>query len=639
MTKALFRTTVVSVLLVWCSAKCIAQQGQSVKPVKKLILPGESFLVEGRPAFILWPAKEKRQKPQPWIMYSPTLRGLPDRHEKWMHEQFLAAGVAVAGIDVGEAHGSPQGQKDFTALYRELTEKRGFKKRVCLLGRSRGGVWANSWATRNIDKVAGFAGIYPVFDLRSYPGIERAAPAYNLKPSELEATLDKHNPIARVHLLAKAKVPVFLIHGDVDRVVPLERNSGVVVERYQAEGASDAVKLIVAKGQGHNYWPGFFHSQPLVDFAITRAKADQTSVTAYRLEQLLPDLPQPIVDATPDDLDDGIAVAPLDRHGVDIKVVESLTREIAKGKYGNIDSLLIASQGKLVLESYYRRGRQASPHFQMSITKSVTALAVGRAIQLGYIKDLNAPVLDYLTEVELFHPLPGVAEVKVADCLNMKSGLRGLDEKSKNAFGQLAALMKGQRQAQMAFNTSSREEGEFKYQGTDPMLVMQVVEAVVPGTAEEFIRKEVLGRLGISEYAWQPDVSGLPKAAAGSSLRSRDMLKLGLLIANDGKWNGEQLWTREFIRDAVAPIYTNKAGHTYGYFWWGNEVEVGGKRHRCVSARGAGGQFIFVLPSLELVVVVTSHNKEKAMRHPFRILNEVVLPTFDSVPAMVVEQK
>jgi hypothetical protein len=81
---------------------CQAQSPAS-KPVKNLILPGESFLVEKRPAFILWPPEEKRQKPQPWILYAPTLPGYPDDAEKWMHEKFLAAGIAVAGIDCGEA--------------------------------------------------------------------------------------------------------------------------------------------------------------------------------------------------------------------------------------------------------------------------------------------------------------------------------------------------------------------------------------------------------------------------------------------------------------------------------------------------------------------------------------------------------
>ena len=250
---------------------CAEDQLPAKAPVKKLILPGESFLLGARPSFILWPEKSKRQKPQPWIMYSPTLRGLPDRHEKWMHEKFLAAGVAVAGIDIGEAYGSPEGQKHFTALHRELTEKRGFASRPCLLGRSRGGLWMSSWAIANPDKVSGMAGIYPVFDLRSYPGLRRAAPAYGKTPAELEAELDKWNPVAKLSSLAKADVPVFLIHGDVDKVVPLKANSRALVEQYAEAEKEKLVTLLVAKGQGHNFWPGFFRCEELIEFAIKRA--------------------------------------------------------------------------------------------------------------------------------------------------------------------------------------------------------------------------------------------------------------------------------------------------------------------------------------------------------------------------------
>ena len=241
-------------------------------PVKKLILPGESFLVAGRPAFVLLPPEGKRHMPQPWIFYAPTLPSYPDEHEKWMHEQFLAAGVAVAGIDVGESYGSPDGRRLFTAMYDELTKNRGFASKPCLLGRSRGGLWVTSWACDHPDKVAGIAGIYPVFDFRTYPGIERAAPAYGLKPNELSAKLDEHNPIERVAMLAEAKVPTFLIHGDEDKVVPLAENSAEFVARYKAAGAEKAVTLVVAKGQGHNFWEGFFRCQELVDFAVAQAR-------------------------------------------------------------------------------------------------------------------------------------------------------------------------------------------------------------------------------------------------------------------------------------------------------------------------------------------------------------------------------
>ena len=242
-------------------------------PLKKLILPGESFLVAARPAFILLPREELRRQPQAWIMYAPTLNGLPDDHEKWMHEQFLAAGVAVAGIDVGEGYGSPKSNQLITALYRELVEKRGYAPRPCLLGRSRGGLWMTSWAIENSDKVVGIAGIYPVFDLRSYPGLARAAPAYGLTPAGLHERIRELNPIERVEVLARAKVPVLLIHGDEDKVVPLSENSAEFISRYKNAGTESLTTLIVAKGQGHNYWQGFFRCQELIDFAIARAKA------------------------------------------------------------------------------------------------------------------------------------------------------------------------------------------------------------------------------------------------------------------------------------------------------------------------------------------------------------------------------
>lgn len=249
------------------------ERAETAPPKKQLILPGETFEVGGLPAFIMPPPAEKRQRPQPWIFYAPTLPPYPDAHEKWMHEQFLAAGVAVAGIDVGEAYGNPEGRKHFTELYRELTEKRGYGKRPCLFGRSRGGLWVSSWAIEHPDNVAGIVGIYPVFDLRAYPGLARAAPVYGLSLQELQSQLGELNPIERVSVLAKAHIPAYFIHGDVDKVVPLAANSAEFVRRYQAAGAGDDVTLTVIEGQGHNFYAGFFHCQPLVDFAIARARA------------------------------------------------------------------------------------------------------------------------------------------------------------------------------------------------------------------------------------------------------------------------------------------------------------------------------------------------------------------------------
>jgi acetyl esterase/lipase len=134
-------------------------------------------------------------------------------------------------------------------------------------------LWVSSWAIANPTRVAGLIGIYPVFDFRTYPGIQKAAPAYGLTAGELEMRMAELNPVSRLDVLARARVPAVLIHGDVDKVVPLKENSGEFVSRYREAGVESLVNLIVLSGQGHSFYEGFFHAQELVDFAIARARA------------------------------------------------------------------------------------------------------------------------------------------------------------------------------------------------------------------------------------------------------------------------------------------------------------------------------------------------------------------------------
>jgi len=186
-----------------------------------------------------------------------------------MFERFLGNGMAVAGVDVGESYGSPKGRAVYSALYKEVVDRRGLARRACLLARSRGGLMLYCWAVENPEKVACVAGIYPVCNIASYPGVKRACKAYGMTEEQLAAKLAEHNPIDRLARLAKAKVPIFHIHGDRDSVVPLDGNSGELKKRYEKLGGR--MTLEVVEGQGHNLWPGWFHSQTLVDFVIKHA--------------------------------------------------------------------------------------------------------------------------------------------------------------------------------------------------------------------------------------------------------------------------------------------------------------------------------------------------------------------------------
>lgn len=247
----------------------LAESGAGEAPQKVLPLPGEVFPVQGCAAFVIPPAAASPGQPTPWVWYAPTLPGLPGPEEAWMFQRFTQAGVAIAGIDVGESFGSPAGRALYSALYDQLTRNRGFAPRAVLLGRSRGGLMTLAWAVEHPEKVAGFAGIYPVCSLVSYPGVATACGAYGMTAEELGAHLAEHNPIDRLAPLAKAGVPLFAIHGDNDTVVPLEANSGEMRKRYAAFGGR--MQLVIPPGQGHSMWEGFFHCQELVDFVVTAA--------------------------------------------------------------------------------------------------------------------------------------------------------------------------------------------------------------------------------------------------------------------------------------------------------------------------------------------------------------------------------
>jgi predicted esterase len=239
-------------------------------PSKVLPMPGEVFSVEGHTAFLIPPTKMAITNGTPWVWYAPTLPGLPGTEEKWMFEKFTAAGIAVAGIDVGESHGSPNGRALYSALYEELVQKRRFSSRPCLLARSRGGLMLYNWAAEHPTRVACIAGIYPVCDLRTYPGLTNASAAYGVTVTELTDALPQQNPINRLQPLAESHVPIFHIHGDADTVVPLEQNSGELARRYRQLGGEMILKVV--PGQGHNMWPGWFQCQELVDFVIAHAR-------------------------------------------------------------------------------------------------------------------------------------------------------------------------------------------------------------------------------------------------------------------------------------------------------------------------------------------------------------------------------
>ena len=176
-----------------------------------------------------------------------------------------------------------------------------------MLGHSAGGVIAGNYVLDHQADITGFiceSFAYkvpaPDFALAVLKGLSHLAPhahvlslpkkEFSRDPKVTQALLDdpllanEVQPTKTVAEMVRAderlardfpqfKLPVLIIHGDDDKVVPLKENSAELAARYEAAGAKDAVSVIVAKGQGHNYWEGFFRCPELIEFAIARARS------------------------------------------------------------------------------------------------------------------------------------------------------------------------------------------------------------------------------------------------------------------------------------------------------------------------------------------------------------------------------
>ncbi|HAS42519.1 MAG TPA: serine hydrolase [Microscillaceae bacterium] len=353
----------------------------------------------------------------------------------------------------------------------------------------------------------------------------------------------------------------------------------------------------------------------------------------------IPYLKKAFMTATPADRNDGILVGKLGVDGGNKEMILKLAQEIADSNRKKFDCFLIAHKGKLLFESYYLCGRINLPHPQASTNKAYTSFALGRAIQLGYLTmaDLDKPVVSFLKDLDSTKFVKGVEKITLHQALTMRSGIR-ISKEQGEKFKKNPAQLKGQGQVQAWLEHSApitEAAQTFKYSG-DPVLVMQVIDAVVPGSAKDFIKTELLDKMGITNYDWKTDVSGLPRSGSGSSMTSRDMIKWGTLARNKGKWKGEQLVPEAFLAKARSRIVltgdddvygggkdVSKQG--YGYYWWSADLKHGNKSYFGTSAQGGGGQYILLIEELDLMVVVTAHENDN---HTLQMVAERVIPAF-----------
>ena len=328
---------------------------------------------------------------------------------------------------------------------------------------------------------------------------------------------------------------------------------------------------------------------------------------------------------TPEKTDDGWSTAHVAEVNLDEKKLTQLITKILDGTYRAVHSVLVVKSGKLVLEAYfpgqdYKRSlrdfTRDDIHQVMSVTKSFTSTLIGIAIDKGMINGTDVNLASFFPEYEELFAENYKKEITLKHMLTMTAGF-DWDETTyryNDPRNPIRTLYGPERDNIVGYLLSrpmkSRPGSKFNYDGGLSVLLGVILEKRTELKVSEFADQYLFGPLGITKYTWgyYNFASKVLRTSGGLSICPRDMAKLGQLFVNKGQWNGRQVissaWIKEAIQTHVNSHPSGLAG--YGYQWWRYKFKRDHETVDAYAAMGWGGQRIIVFPALNMVVVFTA---------------------------------
>ncbi|MBN2089789.1 serine hydrolase [candidate division KSB1 bacterium] len=328
-------------------------------------------------------------------------------------------------------------------------------------------------------------------------------------------------------------------------------------------------------------------------------------------------------------LHDGWDVAHITTQSIDLPLLEKFFNSIPKNKGHNIHSILIVKNNKLVLEEYFDQYNSQKKHDLRSVTKSITSLLLGIAIDKGFIESVDDPIIKYLPEYQSqINWNDQKDKITIRHLLSMSSGLacNDWDRKSK---GQEDKMYKTDDWVRFALDLPmDTNPGDTSLYCTANVIILgAIISNATAQNLDDFSDKFLFKPLGITDYQWSY-IKKTKKVDSGGHLylTPRSMAKIGQLILNKGKWGEEQIVSEKWIEQSIA-VHTQIQSVDYGYLWWKIPFGFKGEKIFSICATGNGGQYIMILPQLNLVTVFTggNYNSEKA-QVPFTIFQQIILP-------------
>lgn len=314
--------------------------------------------------------------------------------------------------------------------------------------------------------------------------------------------------------------------------------------------------------------------------------------------------------------------------------VDSLSIEAILSKASSINSvtsLLIQKDGELLTERYFGRLDENETTNIKSASKSIISLLVGIAIDRGDIESVDQPIAQYFEEYFKENSNPQKEKITIKDLLTMRSGLE------TTSFHNYGRWVVSENWVEFALEQpmEATPGGDMVYStGTSHLLSVILTKATGMST-KAFAEEHLFEPLNIQVGGWDRDPQGYYMGGNNMALRPPSMLKIGQMVLDGGTYDGQRILSEQWLKDSFQ-VYTrsNYNPYNYGYMWW--EKPVG--KFKVHFAWGYGGQYIFIVPSLDAVIVLTGNlqnaSQSRSYKEPvFSLLREAILPFLEKQEA------
>ncbi len=333
----------------------------------------------------------------------------------------------------------------------------------------------------------------------------------------------------------------------------------------------------------------------------------------------------------PEEINDGLETGSLGQAGIDIDMISKLFKAINDDTYSNLHCLLILRNNKLVFEEYFTGNDiwngetvfdRDTKHDIFSVTKSFNSALFGIALEQGKINSLDDKLSSYFPEYsDSFTDV--TMEISLKDLLTMSSGTHwneGLPVYDPhNTYGVMISIYDPIKYL-LELPMTTDPGMSFIYNTGSSVLLGEIIYKATGLKVTEFAENYLFNYLGIEDYDWESISNNIINTDSSLWITPRSMAKLGLLYLNKGKINGVQVIPEYWVEQSTiqqAPDFTPAQNWllahqntSYGYQWWVETYEIDGQLINGYSARGYGGQFVFIVPSLNLFVVSTAGNEQ-----------------------------